>query len=135
MADLSSLFIGNSFLDTKLIGEITYGDMLGVIIIVVVTYLLARTLSTLLRRILAGKVETSNIAFLAKLLKWTLYFIGFLVISPYLHLDLSGLMVAGGVVAVAFGFASQNTLSNFVAGVLLMFERPVAVGDKTKSQP
>lgn len=129
MVDLSLFFTGNSFLDTKLIGEITYGDMLGVIIIVVVTYLLARTLSTLLRRILAGKVETSNIAFLAKLLKWTLYFIGFLVISPYLHLDLSGLMVAGGVVAVAFGFASQNTLSNFVAGVLLMFERPVAVGD------
>ncbi|MEA5036880.1 Small-conductance mechanosensitive channel [bioreactor metagenome] len=129
MADLSLLFTGNSFLDTKLIGEITYGDMLGVIIIAVLTYLLARTLSTLLRRILAGKVETSNIAFLAKLLKWTLYFIGFLLISPYLHLDLSGLMVAGGVVAVAFGFASQNTLSNFVAGVLLMFERPVAVGD------
>jgi len=129
MVDLSFLFTGNNFLDTKLIGEISYGDILGIIIIVVLTYLLARTLCTLLRRVLAGKVETNNIAFLAKLLKWTIYFIGFLLVSPYLHLDLSGLLVAGGVVAVAFGFASQNTLSNFVAGVLLMFERPVSVGD------
>ncbi|MBR4987628.1 MAG: mechanosensitive ion channel family protein [Methanocorpusculum sp.] len=32
-------------------------------------------------------------------------------------------------VGVAAGFASQNTLSNLVAGILLMFERPVSVGD------
>jgi 2,3-bisphosphoglycerate-dependent phosphoglycerate mutase len=80
-------------------------------------------------RVLAGKVEINNSTFLAKLVRWGTYFVGIVAASPFLHIDFSGLMVAGGIVAIAIGFASQNTLSNFVAGVLLMFERPVGIGD------
>ncbi len=124
-----ALLTGNTLLDSKIIGEITFGNLFAAIIIIIATYIIGKFISILVLRILAGKVDPNNSTFLVKLVKWVIYFIGFLIASPFLHIDLSGLMVAGGVVAVALGFASQNTLSNFVAGVLLMFERPVALGD------
>jgi len=123
------LLTGNGFLDTIFIGEITYGNLLAAIIIIIATYIIGKFSSNLVLRVLAGKVDPNNSLFLVKLVKWVLYFVGFLIASPFLHIDLSGLMVAGGVVAIALGFASQSTLSNFVAGVLLMFERPVTLGD------
>ncbi len=125
----TEILVGNSFLDTTFFGEITYGNLLAAIVILIVTYVVAKVLSVVVIRILAGKVEINNSTFLAKLVRWGIYFVGIVAVSPFLHLDFSGLMVAGGIVAIAIGFASQNTLSNFVAGVLLMFERPVGVGD------
>ncbi|MDO5844721.1 MAG: mechanosensitive ion channel family protein [Methanocorpusculum sp.] len=120
---------GNAFLDTKLLGEVTIGNLIACAIIIVIVLIISRIVSGAIRRVLIGKAEVNSINFITKLVRWVIYFIGFLVLSPQLHLDLSGLLVAGGVVAVAFGFASQNTLSNFVAGVLLMFERPITIGD------
>ncbi|MBQ4598109.1 MAG: mechanosensitive ion channel family protein, partial [Methanocorpusculum sp.] len=64
-----------------------------------------------------------------KSLRTVIYVIGVIVACSQLKIDISGLLVAGGVVGVAVGFASQNTLSNLVAGILLMFERPIGVGD------
>lgn len=123
---------GSGFFETVLINGITYGDLIGAAIIAVITVILAKVLSGIVNRMFTGKIEKNNIIFMQKLVRWVLYFIGFLVMSPLLHIDFSGLMVAGGIVAVAIGFASQNTLSNFVAGLLIMFERPVGIGDNIK---
>lgn len=123
---------GSGFFETVLINNITYGDILGAVIILIGTLIVAKILSGIVNRMFTGKVEKNNIVFMQKLTRWVIYFIGFLVMSPLLHIDFSGLMVAGGIVAVAVGFASQNTLSNFVAGLLLMFERPISVSDNIK---
>lgn len=118
-----------SFMDTLLFGDITVGNLLAVFLIVILTFIIAKLVASTMKKFMMGKLEMNNIAFITKLVRWIIYFIGFMALSPQLHLDLSGLLVTGGIVAVAVGFASQNTLSNFVAGILLMFERPVAIGD------
>lgn len=120
------------FLNTVLINGITYGDILGAVIVLFGTLIISRVLSGIVNRMFSGKVEKNNVIFMQKLTRWIVYFIGFLVMSPLLSIDFSGLMVAGGIVAVAIGFASQSTLSNFVAGLLLMFERPVGISDNIK---
>ena len=39
-------------------------------------------------------------------------------------------IVAGlGIVGIAVGFAAQSTLSNFIAGITLLIERPFRIGD------
>ena len=123
---------GSGFFDTVLINGITYGDIIGAVIILIGTLIVAKIFSGIINRMFTGKIEKNNIIFMQKLVRWVIYFIGFLVMSPLLHIDFSGLMVAGGIVAVAVGFASQNTLSNFVAGLLIMFERPVSISDNIK---
>ena len=120
---------GNSLLDTVIFGEFTIGNLIALAIIIAVTILLKKIVSSLIRRVLTGKVDVKNTDGLVKLTSWVIYFIAFLVACPQLHIDISGILVAGGIVGVAIGFASQNTLSNLIAGILLMIERPINVGD------
>lgn len=36
---------------------------------------------------------------------------------------------AGGALAIGLGFGSQNILKNFISGIILMFDRPMRIGD------
>lgn len=110
-------------------GQLTVGNILLFLLLLVVTFILARVLSSVLRRSLSGKTEAKTIDLTVKSVRTIVYVLGIIVACSQLKIDLSGLLVAGGVVGVAVGFASQNTLSNLVAGILLMFERPISVGD------
>lgn len=45
------------------------------------------------------------------------------------QLDATGWLASAGVVGLAFGFAAQDTLSNLIAGVFILADRPYRVGD------
>lgn len=45
------------------------------------------------------------------------------------NLDATGWLASAGVVGLAFGFAAQDTLSNLIAGVFILADRPYRVGD------
>lgn len=54
---------------------------------------------------------------------------GFIVGFGVMGIHLSTLMTTLGLVGFAVGFAFQGILSNFLAGILLMLQRPYTVGD------
>jgi len=47
-----------------------------------------------------------------------------------LRVNLSTFLVGGVVTGVVIGIAAQQTLGNFFAGLVLMFARPFAVGER-----
>src|SRR5215210_9366236 len=49
---------------------------------------------------------------------------------PQVRAVAGGLLASSAVVGIVVGFASQRTLGNFVAGILIAFTQPVRLGDE-----
>src|SRR5213592_97306 len=62
----------------------------------------------------------------------TIMFVGLLsalLVIPQVRVVAGGLLASSAVVGIVVGFASQRTLGNFVAGLLIAFTQPLRLGD------
>ncbi|HMB16973.1 MAG TPA: mechanosensitive ion channel domain-containing protein [Pelovirga sp.] len=64
------------------------------------------------------------------LVRYLILLIGLLVILQTLGIDLTTFNVLAGAIGIGVGFGLQNIVSNFIAGLIIMFERPVKMGDR-----
>jgi small-conductance mechanosensitive channel len=66
---------------------------------------------------------------LSKVVNVIIYTIALLIILEYFNIKLTPIIATLGVGALAVGLALQNTLSNFFAGLHIISDRPINVGD------
>ncbi len=67
-----------------------------------------------------------------RLLQYGIIVISVLVALPSIGFDLGILTVFAGVLGIGVGFGIQNIVSNFISGLIILFERPIKVGDRIK---
>jgi len=96
---------------------------------------LGYALSWLLRRAItasaAGKRMDESVRYsLSRVLHYALLFLTFIVILGVLGVDVTSIAVAAGGLGIGLGFGLQTIASNFVSGLILLFERPIRIGDR-----
>ncbi|MEL7833202.1 mechanosensitive ion channel family protein [Fodinibius sp. Rm-B-1B1-1] len=83
------------------------------------------------RRILKRlKVDSGTSYTLARITQYAIITIGVLVSFNFVGINLSSLTVIFGLLSVGIGFGLQNVTSNFISGLIILFERPISVGDR-----
>ena len=60
---------------------------------------------------------------------YLILFIGFLVAVAALGFDMTKVTILAGAFSVGVGFGLQNIFNNFISGLILLFERPISIGD------
>ena len=105
-------------------------DIFAIAVILVIAVIIAKIVTTFMKRKLSDRMDKYELNVLIAVVWWTIILVGIFVASPHFKVDLSGLLVAGGIIGVIIGFASQSVVSNFVSGIFLILERPVKIGDK-----
>ena len=67
---------------------------------------------------------------LSRFVTYLFFLVGMFVGLQSLGVNLNSLVIFGGAVGVGVGLGLQNVVSNFVAGLILLIEQPIRIGDR-----
>ena len=69
---------------------------------------------------------------LGAIVRYGVIALGVLVILQSAGINLTSLNVLVGAIGVGLGFGLQNIMSNFFSGLIILFERPIKIGDRVE---
>lgn len=127
-----------NYLKDWLTAELVIGSLaisLSDIIIFSITVWLAFAVSRLVRFVLEEDVYSrvqlaGGIPYaISTMLHYIILVVGFVLAIAALGFDLTQFTILAGAFGVGLGFGLQTIVNNFVSGLILLFERPVKVGD------
>jgi len=118
--------------------QIGYGSLsiaLGDVLTFVLTIWAAALLARLVRAVLESDVLTRfeaqrGVSFaVARTAQYVLLLLGFFAAATASGIDMTKFAVLAGAFGVGIGFGLQNVVNNFVSGLILLYERPIQLGD------
>lgn len=105
--------------------------LLQAIFILLGTAVFSRLLIRFLRRTLfvRAHVGVGVQESISRVLHYLVMVLGTFIALEHVGIDLTALAAVSAVLMVGIGFGLQNIASNFISGLILLFERPIQVGD------
>jgi len=110
---------------------ITSIGLIRVVVIITVAWWLSKIGQNLLTRLATHRPNFNHAALytLNRLLHYILLTVGFLIGLSSIGIDMSKFALFASALGVGVGFGMQNLISNFVAGLMLLFEKSLKIGD------
>lgn len=110
---------------------ISLGLLIFSIGIIYITFLFSWITQILLMNlVLIGRILDKGARFsITRLVHYVIICIGFLIAISSLGLDITKLTIIISALGVGIGFGMQGIVNNFISGLILLFERPIRVGD------
>ena len=111
--------------------SISIANVLAFLFTVVTAYLLSTFIRFVLQEDLYQRigVESGLSYAISKLLNYTILGLGFVLGVAALGVNFTQVSILVGAFGVGIGFGLQSVVNNFVSGLILLFERPIHVGD------
>jgi small-conductance mechanosensitive channel len=100
-----------------------------------VTVILLSYFQTNLARKSKTKIDDIVFDLLNKFSGVLIFGISFLLALDLLGINVMPFVAGAGVAGIAVGFAAKDTLSNLIAGILLIIDRPFEIGDRIEVWP
>ena len=75
-------------------------------------------------------LDETALPMINRFIRFLVIAVGVLIALPQLGMSIAPLLGGAGVMGLALSFAAKDTLSNLIAGVLLILDRPFQVGDR-----
>jgi len=126
LLDFTVFKMGNS--------KITIGLILYLLVATTILFVFTKVIRKLIVERLVVRV-TNNHSFahsVGNVFRYTVIFIGLVVIFQSSGVNLSALTMVAGALSVGIGFGLQNITNNFISGLIILFERPIKVGDRVE---
>ena len=111
--------------------SISLGDVIAFGLSLWLAFLLSSFIRFVLNEDVFPRVKTSaGVSYaVTSLLRYLLVILGFLVGLGELGVSLNRVIILVSAFGVGMGFGLQNVVNNIVSGLLLLFERPIHIGD------
>jgi potassium efflux system protein len=126
----------------KMVAALSQGPSLGpvtlsplAVVLAVFSIWLARRLSRFTRLILETRIfqrrgwDIGIRHTISNTVHYSLMTLGIIVALGFLGINFANLAIIAGGLGVGIGFGLQNIANNFFSGLILLFERPIKVGD------
>ncbi len=115
----------------QVVGSLTLLGLTQTIVILAVMTIAVKNLPGVLELAVlrTTSVESGTRYAIVTLCRYTLMAIGFAAVARVLEIDWSKYAWIAAALSVGLGFGMQEVVTNFVCGIILLFERPVRVGD------
>jgi potassium efflux system protein len=114
--------------------SLSLADVLAFGVTILAAVYLARLITTLLEEDVYPRVRLSRgVAYaVSTVVRYGVLLLGFLVAVGAMGFGMDRITILLGAFGVGLGFGLQNIVNNFVSGLILIFERPVQVGDSVE---
>jgi small conductance mechanosensitive channel len=104
--------------------------LISAILLLVIFWMIYRTV----RKVIIGGMKAAGVDesirdMLGMLLKWGILGFGLIIAGNQIGIQIAALLTGVSIIGLAIGFASQETLSNFIAGIMIFWDKPFKVGD------
>lgn len=113
----------------ELLAIINYMSVLYAIILVVIGFVIGKIIRKSLFRVLTRFAPKEIADTVSKTIYYVIIFIFVVSAIGTMGIDLTGLVLAGGIIGIILGFALQSITANLVSGIFLFWERPLKPGD------
>src|SRR5947207_2543841 len=104
-------------------------------VVLVVTAIVARLVDKRIARHDLRPEAVTRYRVLRRSITTAIVFVGLLsalLVIPQVRAVAGGLLASSAVLGIVIGFASQRTIGNFVAGLLIAFTQPIRLGDRVE---
>lgn len=115
--------------------NITVNKVIEFIVIFFVFLLCLGIINIILKKIrfvLREKVSVQTLSVLNKFVVWGFVVTYFVVVLMYFGIKVTGILAVGGFLSIIIGLATQKVVGNVIAGLFLIIERPLKLGQSVR---